>query len=144
MHAFLYADETLTEPHTEEAPQTSGVIPTQDPASLISSVSNQVITPLNLTNEHSHSPSSQSIAEQSKMALSHLPSPHSTLKKNLATPDPYAKGTSPLSSVDSRTFDGQSCLTTSSEVEFIKDLANLDADIARLQIQFRVALQTSS
>ena len=35
--------------------------------------------------------------------------------------------------------DVQSTLTTSSELEFRKDLASLDADIARLQMQFRVA-----
>ena len=33
------------------------------------------------------------------------------------------------------------CSTTSSEVEFRRDLAALDADIARLQVHFRVALQ---
>ncbi len=37
--------------------------------------------------------------------------------------------------------DLQSMLTTSSEIEFQRDLASLDADIARLQIQFKVALQ---
>ena len=33
------------------------------------------------------------------------------------------------------------CSTTSSEVDFRRDLAALDADIARLQVHFRVALQ---
>lgn len=55
----------------------------------------------------------------------------------------YGKGLSPQTSVTSRGIDAQSSVTTSSEVEFRKDLASLDADIARLQIQFRVALQTS-
>ena len=39
----------------------------------------------------------------------------------------------------SATSDLQSTLTSSSELEFRKDLASLDADIARLQMQFRVA-----
>ena len=34
---------------------------------------------------------------------------------------------------------GTSCRTTASEAEFRSDLASLDADIARLQMQFRVA-----
>ena len=34
--------------------------------------------------------------------------------------------------------------TTSSELEFRRDLAALDADIARLQVHFQVALQPSS
>ncbi len=41
-------------------------------------------------------------------------------------------------------FDLQSLLTTSSEVEFQRDLASLDADIARLQLQFSVAFQGAS
>ena len=39
--------------------------------------------------------------------------------------------------------DVRSSLTTASEVDFRKDLATLDADIARLQVQFRIALQPS-
>lgn len=39
--------------------------------------------------------------------------------------------------------DVQSTLTTSSELEFRKDLASLDADIARLQMQFRVAVHNA-
>lgn len=38
-------------------------------------------------------------------------------------------------------LDGQSSRTTISEVEFRRDLASLDADIERLQMQFRVAMQ---
>lgn len=37
---------------------------------------------------------------------------------------------------------GTSCRTTASEAEFRSDLASLDADIARLQMQFRVAMLT--
>lgn len=44
--------------------------------------------------------------------------------------------TSNQSNVD----DVRSTLTTSSELEFRQDLASLDADIARLQMQFRVAI----
>jgi len=37
--------------------------------------------------------------------------------------------------------DIRSSMTTASELDFRKELAGLDADIARLQVQFRVALQ---
>ncbi len=37
---------------------------------------------------------------------------------------------------------GTSCRTTASEAEFRSDLASLDADIERLQMQFRVAMLT--
>lgn len=56
----------------------------------------------------------------------------------------YGGALSPQTSVTSRGIDVQSSVTTSSEMEFRKDLESLDSDIARLQIQFRVALQTSS
>lgn len=39
--------------------------------------------------------------------------------------------------------DVRSTLTTSSELEFRQDLASLDADIARLQMQFRVAIHNA-
>ena len=39
--------------------------------------------------------------------------------------------------------DVRSSMTTASELDFRKELASLDADIARLQVQFRVALQPS-
>ena len=55
------------------------------------------------------------------------------------------KGQSPsrstLSSLQTN-VTGTSCRTTASEAEFRSDLANLDADIARLQMQFRVAMVT--
>lgn len=41
----------------------------------------------------------------------------------------------------SSSADARSSVTTSSELDFRKDLATLDADIARLQVQFQVALQ---
>lgn len=47
--------------------------------------------------------------------------------------------TSNQSNVD----DVRSTLTTSSELEFRQDLASLDADIARLQMQFRVAIHNA-
>ena len=37
--------------------------------------------------------------------------------------------------------DVRSSMTTNSELDFRKDLASLDSDIARLQVQFKVALQ---
>lgn len=40
-----------------------------------------------------------------------------------------------------RNVDLHSMLTTSTEAEFQRDLASLDAEIARLQIQFKVAFQ---
>lgn len=43
----------------------------------------------------------------------------------------------------SSSADARSSVTTSSELDFRKDLACLDTDIARLQAQFRVALQPS-
>lgn len=50
---------------------------------------------------------------------------------------------SPSSSSSLQTsVTGTSCRTTASEAEFRSDLANLDADIARLQMQFRVAILT--
>lgn len=48
---------------------------------------------------------------------------------------------STLSSVQT-SVTGTSCRTTASEAEFRSDLASLDADIARLQMQFRVAMLT--
>ena len=55
---------------------------------------------------------------------------------------PVGSNASPISSRSNVTgVDQQSAITTSSEVEFQKDLACLDADIARLQIQFRVIMQ---
>ena len=48
---------------------------------------------------------------------------------------------STLSSLQS-SVTGTSCRTTASEAEFRSDLASLDADIARLQMQFRVAMLT--
>lgn len=39
-------------------------------------------------------------------------------------------------------LDLQSVMTTCSELDFRKDLASLDTDIARLQAQFKVALQS--
>lgn len=46
------------------------------------------------------------------------------------------------SSLQSSSVAGASCRTTASEAEFRSDLASLDADIARLQMQFRVAMLT--
>ena len=46
-----------------------------------------------------------------------------------------------LSSIQT-SVTGGSCRTTASEAEFRSDLASLDADIARLQMQFRVAMLT--
>ena len=39
--------------------------------------------------------------------------------------------------------DVRSSVTTASELDFRRELATLDADIARLQVQFKVALQPS-
>ena len=50
----------------------------------------------------------------------------------------FSEPFSPRSTVLSNA-DIQSTLTSSSELEFRKDLATLDADIARLQMQFRIA-----
>lgn len=47
----------------------------------------------------------------------------------------------PTSSRSSVATDVKSSVTTSSEVDFRNNLASLDADIARLQMQFKVALQ---
>lgn len=49
---------------------------------------------------------------------------------------------SPSRSTLSSSATGTSCRTTASEAEFRSDLASLDADIARLQMQFRVAMLT--
>lgn len=48
--------------------------------------------------------------------------------------EPFSPRSTALSNADI-----QSTLTSSSELEFRKDLATLDADIARLQMQFRIA-----
>ena len=50
----------------------------------------------------------------------------------------------PTSSRTSVTTDVRSNTTTTSEVDFRNNLASLDADIARLQMQFKVALQPSN
>lgn len=55
---------------------------------------------------------------------------------------PAMSGISVRSSVTG--VDLQSMLTTSSEVDFQRDLATLDADIERLQMQFRIAVQQHS
>ncbi len=135
---YSLPDLTLTESQTEEPHKFKN--PPRGPAS-VSSASNPVITPLNLTSELH--PLLQPTSEASSLTMTHfnhLLPPPSSLKTNSSKTD------SPLSSsVAGRgQLDTQSCLTTSSEMEFKKDLASLDADIARLQIQFRVALQTSS
>ena len=49
---------------------------------------------------------------------------------------------STISSGAQTSITGTSCRTTASEAEFRSDLASLDADIARLQMQFRVAMLT--
>ena len=49
---------------------------------------------------------------------------------------------STISSGAQTSVTGTSCRTTASEAEFRSDLASLDADIARLQMQFRVAMLT--
>lgn len=49
---------------------------------------------------------------------------------------------SPSRSTLSSSVTATSCRTTASEAEFRSDLASLDADIARLQMQFRVATLT--
>ena len=49
---------------------------------------------------------------------------------------------STISSGAQTSVTGASCRTTASEAEFRSDLASLDADIARLQMQFRVAMLT--
>ena len=51
------------------------------------------------------------------------------------------QSTRSISSLQS-SVTGTSCRTTASEAEFRSDLASLDADIARLQMQFRVAMLT--
>ena len=55
----------------------------------------------------------------------------------------YPKKQSPAHSADAKSTT-MSVLTTSSEIDFRNNLATLDADIARLQMQFKVARQSSS
>ncbi len=47
------------------------------------------------------------------------------------------------STLSHSSIDVKSTVTTASEIDFRNDLASLDANIARLQTQFRVALQPS-
>ena len=61
--------------------------------------------------------------------------PHTPSSKSTAS-SRNGSGAASVTATDTR-----SVLTTSSEVEFRRDLASLDADIARLQMQFRVAMQ---
>lgn len=49
----------------------------------------------------------------------------------------------PLKTSSSLSSNAESRVTTSSEIDFRNNLATLDADIARLQMQFKVALQSS-
>ena len=108
----------------------------QSLSTLSCSSSTQVSSPLEQTGKKS--------LRRSVLKAHHTPSDHSQQSFPLTGKDvSYGKGSSPQTSVTSRGIDAQSSVTTSSEVEFRKDLASLDADIARLQIQFRVALQTS-
>lgn len=60
--------------------------------------------------------------------------PHYQLYPLKQSPAPSADGKSTTTSV----------LTTSSEIDFRNNLATLDADIARLQMQFKVARQSTS
>ena len=54
----------------------------------------------------------------------------------------HSPSRSTVSSGAQTSVTGTSCRTTASEAEFRSDLASLDADIARLQMQFRVAMLT--
>ncbi|XP_064404624.1 uncharacterized protein LOC135349901 isoform X2 [Halichondria panicea] len=130
-------DLTLTESQTEEPHEFNS--PPRGPAS-VSSASNPVITPLNLSSElHPLSPPTSEASTLTMSHFNHLLPPSSMNTNSLRTDSPLS------SSVGARgQLDTQSCLTTSSEMEFKTDLASLDADIARLQIQFRVALKKSS
>ena len=142
MHPSLHIslpspDLTLTESQTEEPHEFNS--PPRGPAS-VSSASNPVITPLNLSSElHPLSPPTSEASTLTMSHFNHLLPPSSMNTNSLRTDSPLS------SSVGARgQLDTQSCLTTSSEMEFKTDLASLDADIARLQIQFRVALKKSS
>ena len=66
--------------------------------------------------------------------------PHALRNSSPKSPASNRSG-SGAASVTATDLHSASVLTTSSEVEFRRDLASLDADIARLQMQFRVAMQ---
>ena len=70
---------------------------------------------------------------------------HSKTVYPSGTGEKLQRGQSPIQSTISSlqsSVTGASCRTTASEAEFRSDLASLDADIARLQMQFRVAMLT--
>ena len=148
-----HTDSTLVEPGAGEVEHTTAL---RGPSS-VSTQSNQVITPLNLSMEQkspaNRTPDTSSLSDISTPTPSqfnpfpslNLPSLNPYLKRDLTTmsPSPSARSATPLTNGSVLSRGGQSCRTTSSEMEFRRDLASLDADIARLQIQFRVALQSN-
>jgi hypothetical protein len=96
-----------------------------------------------------------SIKSQPRSSQSHDPSTRHTTTRSVHSKRTYPtsgvellrgqKVQSPSRSTISSTqtsITGTSCRTTASEAEFRSDLASLDADIARLQMQFRVAMLT--
>ena len=89
---------------------------------------------------HSENETSRSTISQLLRAPKPSSSEHNSQRTYHPT-EPFIlrSATSSQSNVD----DVQSTLTTSSELEFRKDLASLDADIARLQMQFRVAVHNA-
>ena len=100
--------------------------------------------PCQLRTAHEEVPLSQQSGIEVEHTVLHTAASH---RVNQA---PALRNSSPKSTVSSwsgvgatnlTSTDLQSVLTTSSEVEFRRDLASLDADIARLQMQFRVAMQ---
>lgn len=92
-----------------------------------------------------------SVKSQPRSSQSHNSTTHHTKKPKYTYPTSAAESLkgqrvqspsrSTLSSAQT-SITGTSCRTTASEAEFRSDLASLDADIARLQMQFRVAMLT--